>query len=166
MAPQSWIQRLGNRLGMPRLLRTMTYYPPLLGAGIRVVEVKDDLSSITIELKSAFATRNFMGTQYGGSIYSMCDPWLMLMLAGRLGTDYVVWDKAATVRFLKPGRSALRASFVITDADLERVRHELDTTGKSEPVFSVDVHDTNGVVVASVEKVIHAHKPSMRAAKR
>lgn len=159
---KTFFQRVQARIGMPRLLRAMTWYPPFLGAGIKVVSVRDDLSSLTIELKHSMATQNVVGTQFGGSIYSMCDPWLMVMLWSRLGDDCVVWDKAATVRFLKPGRTRLRATFELNDAQVARVRHELDTTGKSEPVFVVNVVDEAGVTVATVEKVLHAHKPSMK----
>ncbi|WP_348240556.1 DUF4442 domain-containing protein, partial [Salmonella enterica] len=72
----------------------------------------------------------YVGTQFGGSIYAMTDPFYMLMLMNNLGPDYIVWDKAASIRFRKPGRTDLFATFEITDAELNNVRLRLETEEK------------------------------------
>lgn len=162
MPDKTYLQRIAAKIGIRNMLKLMNLYPPYLGAGIRVAEVSDDARRITIELKRTLPTTNYVGTQFGGSIYSMCDPWFMLLLTTRLGDDAVVWDKAATVKFLRPGRTALRATFEISDERYDAVRLELDRVGKIEPVFIVNVLDAEGTLVATVEKVLHAHKPSMK----
>ena len=159
---KTWLQQLAGRIGFRWLAKGLSFYPPYLGAGIHLVEIADDVRSLTVELRHGVATANFMGTQFGGSIYAMCDPWFMLMLNAALGDEYVVWDKAATVRFLRPGRSRLRATFELSEVRVAEIRHTLDTVGRCEAMFSVDVLDEAGGIVASVEKLLHSHKPSMK----
>jgi hypothetical protein len=72
-----------------------------------------------------------------------------------LGRDYIVWDKAATIRYRKPGRGIVRAEFRLSDSQIDDIREKLRTLPKYEPVFSVEVRDEAGVVIAEVEKVLH-----------
>ena len=88
----------------------------------------------------------------------MTDAFYMLMLMANLGRGYIVWDKAATIRYRKPGRGTVRAEFRLTDAQLGDIREKLNTLPKYEPVFSVQVKDEAGVVIAEVEKVLHVRK--------
>src|SRR6185436_1285267 len=97
-------QSLNARLGARRLLRLMRFYPPYLGAGIRITEVSEDLRAVTVELALKAWNRNYVGTHFGGSLYAMCDPFFMFLVIQAMGPGYVVWDKAATIDFLKPGR--------------------------------------------------------------
>jgi hypothetical protein len=154
------LSTLAARLGKRRMLKLIGLYPPYLGAGIRVADVDGDIDAITLEMGLYPWNRNYVGTQFGGSLYSMCDPWFMLLLLWRLGPGYVVWDKAATIRFLKPGRGRVRARFELSQEQAEAVRAQLDSVGKAEPQFTVDVTDDQGVVLARVEKTLHAHKPA------
>jgi len=85
----------------------------------------------------------------------MTDPFYMLMLISNLGRDYIVWDKAATIRYRKPGKGTVRAEFRLSDSQIDDVREKLKSLPKYEPVFTVEVKDGAGVVIAEVEKVIH-----------
>src|SRR5258708_30519350 len=100
----------------------------------------------------------YVGTHFGGSLFAMTDAFYMLMLMANLGRDYIVWDKAATIRYKKPGRGTVRAEFRLSDSQIEDIREKLKTLPKYEPVFSVEVKDEAGVVIASVEKVLHVRK--------
>jgi hypothetical protein len=102
--------------------------------------------------------RNYVGTHYGGSLYSMTDPFYMLMLMENLGADYIVWDKAATIRFRKPGKGKVRAEFRLSDEQLNEIRSKLTTQEKYEPTFTVEVKDKSGEVVAEVQKVLHIRR--------
>jgi len=88
----------------------------------------------------------------------MADPFYMLMLMNNLGPGYIVWDKAASIRFRKPGKGKVRAEFRLSDAQLDDIREQLKTVAKYEPTFSVEVKDEAGDVVAVVEKVLHVRK--------
>ncbi|MGA9529428.1 MAG: DUF4442 domain-containing protein [Terriglobales bacterium] len=136
----------------------LNIWPPLLGAGIRIKRLQADWREIDVEMKFRFWNSNYVGTHYGGSLYSMTDPFYMLMLIENLGSDYIVWDKSASIRFRKPGKGTMRAEFRLTDSQIQEIRDKLQTQGKVEPVFMVQVKDESGALIAEVEKVLHVRK--------
>lgn len=140
------------------LFRWINWYPPFLGAGIRVKHVNHNEDAVEVEMKLRFWNKNYVGTHYGGSLYSMCDPFFMLILMRKLGKDYIVWDKAAQIRFLKPGTGKVRARFHIPDSKVQDIRNELETLGKSEYIFTAFVLDEKNNTVAEVEKLIYVKK--------
>ena len=137
------------------MLRLVNIWPPIAGAGIRV-RWGADMKSVEVEMKLRLWNRNFVGTHYGGSLYS--DPFYMLMLIKHLGAEYIVWDKSASIRFRRPGKGKVRAEFRITDAQLDDIREKLETLPKYEPTFTVEVKNEAGEVVAEVQKVLHVRK--------
>jgi len=138
------------------LERLINFYPPLLGAGIRSHTI--DKYTIHVEMKLTALNRNIVGTHFGGSLYAMCDPWFMLILMRALGTDYIVWDKAASIQFLQPGHGTMTATFHITQERIAEIRQEADLGQKIEPTFAVDVLDTQGQAIAHVEKLLYVRK--------
>ncbi len=139
------------------MLRLINVWPPLAAAGIRV-RWGADMKSADVEMKLRPWNQNFVGTHYGGSLYSMTDPFYMLMLISNLGPDYIVWDKAASIRFRKPGKGKVRAEFRLTDAQLDDIREQTNALPKYEPTFTVEVKDESGDVVAEVQKTLHIRK--------
>jgi hypothetical protein len=139
------------------MLRSINIWPPFFGAGIRV-KWSADHKGVDVEMKLRFWNRNYVGTHYGGSLYSMADPFYMLMLMENLGRDYIVWDKAASIRFRKPGKGKVKAEFRLTDAQLDEIRKKLKLQEKYEPTFVVEVKDESGDVVAEVQKVLHIRR--------
>lgn len=142
-------QRRGSRI-----LRLLNVWPPYVGAGIRV-RPSGDLRTYEVRMKLRWWNRNFVNTHFGGSLYSMCDPFFMLILIEALGRGYVVWDKAATIRFRRPGKGTVRANFHIPQERVEEIRAAADRGEKVEPVFTVEVLDEQGEVVAEVEKLLY-----------
>lgn len=140
------------------LLRIINFWPPFFGAGIRVKRIAPDMRAVDVEMKLRFWNANYVGTQFGGSLYSMTDPFHMLMLLENLGRDYIVWDKAACIRFRRPGKGKVKAEFRITEAQLEDIRQQLNVQQKIEPRFVVQVKDESGAVIAEVEKVIYIRR--------
>jgi hypothetical protein len=138
------------------MLRAINVWPPFFGAGIRVRWRSNQ--AVDVEMKLRFWNRNYVGTHYGGSLYSMADPFYMLMLMENLGRDYIVWDKAASIRFRKPGKGRVKAEFRLSDAQLDEIREKLKLQEKYEPTFTVEVKDEAGEVVAEVQKVLHIRR--------
>lgn len=136
----------------------LNLYPPYLGAGIRVRRVSPDFREIVVEMPLRFFNRNYVGTHFGGSLYAMVDPFYMLMLIKNLGPDYIVWDKAATIDFVKPGKGTVRAHFRLEEKVLQEIKERVQDGGKFLPTFTVEVRDTQGEVVARVEKVLYVRK--------
>ncbi len=133
-------------------------YGPYLGAGVRVTRVADEYRTFDVVMKLRFYNKNYFGTHFGGSLYSMCDPFFSIILVKNLGSDYIVWDKHAAIRFKKPGRSAVHVHFHIPQDRIREIRHLADTHGKTEPVFTVDVTDDENTVVAQVEKTVYVKR--------
>ncbi len=136
----------------------ISIYPPYLGAGVRVTHVATDFSSLEVRMRLHLWNQNYVGTQFGGSLYSMTDPFLMLMLMEQLGRSYVVWDKAASIRFRRPGRGTVRARFEMPAARVEEIRRAADAGEKVEPRFTIEIKDDAGEVVAEVEKLLHVRR--------
>ncbi len=138
--------------------RLINFYPPFIGAGIRMVGMDKASTTIKVEMKLRWWNKNVFGTQFGGALYMMCDPFFVAILMNNLGRDYIVWDKAASIQFLKPGRSKVTAVFHIPPDEIARVKAETDARGKYEPEYDVDVVDEAGVVVARVHKVLYVRR--------
>jgi len=152
------LQLLGGTKGSHALRRWINLWPPFLGMGIRIRRIAPDMKAVDVEMKLRFWNANYVGTHFGGSLFAMTDPFYMLMLMANLGRDHIVWDKAATIRYKKPGRGTVRAEFRLSDSQIDDIREKLKTLPKYEPVFSVEVKDEAGVVIAEVEKVLHVRK--------
>jgi Domain of unknown function (DUF4442) len=135
--------------------RLLNLWPPLLGAGIRITRIQADWKEVDVEMRLRWWNANYVGTQYGGSLYSMTDPFYMVMLIEILGRDYIVWDKAASIRFRRPGRGRVYAKFRIADAQVAEIREALRTEEKVEREFAIEVKDGEGVVIAEVKKLLH-----------
>lgn len=136
----------------------LNLWPPFLGAGIRVRRISSDWKEIDVEMKLRWWNRNYVGTHYGGSLYSMADPFFMVMLIENLGKDYIVWDKAASIRFRKPGRGTVSASFRLSDEQIGEIRQALNSQEKIERTFTAEIKDQSGIVVAEVEKLLHVRR--------
>lgn len=140
----------------------MSFWPPFLGAGIKVKFVSDDFTEVIVESKLHFWNQNYVKTQYGGTLFSMTDPFYMLMLIEALGKDYIVWDKSASIRFKKPGKTKVTAHFQLQQATLEHIRTTLNTQEKMDIEFKVDVKDENSDVIAEVSRLVYIRKKSSK----
>jgi acyl-coenzyme A thioesterase PaaI-like protein len=137
-------------------MRLINLYPPFVGAGIRVVRA--EAHTLTVQLGLHWFNRNLFGTQFGGSLYAMCDPFFVFILLNNLGPGYIVWDKAASIQFLKPGRGRVTATFHIAPEQVQAIRAQADAGEKVEPLFNVDVVDEAGQAIARVEKRLYVRK--------
>ncbi len=140
------------------MLKRINWYPPYLGAGIRVADVNDELTRIKVEMKMRWYNRNLVGTHFGGSLYSMCDPHYMFIVMQYLGKGYIVWDKSAKIDFKKPGERTVHAIFEISHEKLEEIKADVEKNGKNTYWFSTEVIGDGGQVVALVEKEIYVRK--------
>lgn len=138
--------------------RLINLWPPFLGAGIKVREISGDYTDFKVDMNLTLFNRNYVGTQFGGSIYAMTDPFYMLILMKNLGKDYIVWDKSAEVRFKLPGKGKLTAHFNISKEKIAEIKAQADTEYKAEPRFTVQVKDEQGNVVAEVDKVLYVRR--------
>jgi acyl-coenzyme A thioesterase PaaI-like protein len=139
-----------------RLLRWgFNLFPAYRGTGGRITYIAADWREIRVRLPLGVRTRNYVGTIFGGSMYGAVDPIYMVMLIRLLGPEYVVWDKAASIRFRRPGRGTLHARFTVDDAELAAIRDALTSAPSTERTYTVNLVDEEGTVHATVEKILH-----------
>jgi hypothetical protein len=134
------------------------FFPAYRGTGARFAYIAGDWREVRIKLPLNWRTRNYVGTIYGGSMYGAVDPVYMVMLINLLGPEYVVWDKAASIRFKKPGKTTLCARFVIDETETDAIKAALAEQEAIDRVYQIDLVDRDGVVHASVEKMIYIRR--------
>lgn len=134
-------------------------FPAYRGTGGRITYLAPDWSEVRIRVPLSWRTRNYVGTIYGGSMYGAVDPVYMLMLIKRLGPGYIVWDREATIRFRRPGRTTLHARFTLPSEEVAAIRDALPEPGdRIDRSWTVELWDADGTVHAIVEKVIHIRR--------
>lgn len=148
--PESWATR--------RLRWRFNLFYALAAGGARLTYIADDWREARVEVPLHWRTRNYVGTIFGGAMYAAVDPVYMVMLIHCLGPEFIVWDKAATIRFRKPGRSTLRAEFRLEDAELETIRRETAEKTSIDRVYQVELKDAEGIVCAEVEKTLYIRR--------
>ena len=134
------------------------FYPPYLFTGIKIAHISQDYRQITVTMKLHFYNKNYVGTHFGGSLFSMTDPFIMLMLIKNLGSDYLVWDQKSCIKFLKPGRGTVKAEFNITEELLNEIKENTKDRKKYFPQFETNIIDEKGIVVAKVTKTIYVKR--------
>ena len=133
----------------------MNLWPPFLFSGIRVERLSPDFRHARVRLRRLPATTNYVGTLFGGSLFAMTDPFWMFMIMRNLGPGYVVWDNAAQIDFVSPGRSSVTATFELTQEALDELVAAAEGGQKVLRWFEVDVVSDDGTVVAKVRKQVY-----------
>lgn len=144
------------------LRRIINLYPPYLGAGVRVERIAADWRELVVSMDLRWYNRNYVGTHFGGSLYTMVDPFFMLMLLNLLGDDYIVWDRRSRIDFEAPGRGRVKARFRVGDDELDEIRRKTIGGAKHLHDFCVQVVDPAGRVVAKVVKTLYIRRKKAR----
>jgi acyl-coenzyme A thioesterase PaaI-like protein len=142
------------------LEKAINFYGPFLGAGVKLEDMSKDYRYAKVTMPLRFYNKNYMGTQFGGSLYSMVDPWYMLMLIKNLGKEYIVWDKGANIRFKKPGKGKVYAEFTLSESIIQEIKSHVDVNTKMDYVFNVEIKDDQGKLICEVDKVVYIRKKS------
>ena len=141
-----------------RLLRRgFNLFPAYRFSGGKITYVRRDQREIHVKIPLSWRTRNYVGTVFGGSMYAAVDPIYMVMLIRVLGDDFTVWDKAARIRFEKPGRSMLFARCELTDEELEAIRG-LEPGENMDREYEIALTDESGTTHATVEKTVYVRR--------
>ncbi len=141
--------------------KIINIYPPYRGAGIRI-RFKDNGKRIISTIKLKWYNRNYVGTHFGGSLYSMCDPHFMWLLIENLGSGYIIWDRSAKIHFKKPARGTITAEFHIPEEEYQEIRQKADQGTTVYPLFTANVTDQSGEVVAIVEKELYVKRKTKK----
>ncbi|WGW13683.1 DUF4442 domain-containing protein [Saxibacter everestensis] len=145
-----------------RLKRLMNVWPPFIGAGIRVQSISDDFTSALVRMRLTKLNRNYVGTHFGGSLSAMTDPFFMMLALQQFGRDYVVWDKAAEIEFVAPGRSTVYAHFELPASAVNEIRQATEDGSKALPWFDVDITAEDGSMIARVRRQLYVRRKPAR----
>ena len=137
-------------------------WPPFLFSGIKLTELSNDWRHARVVLRLRPWNRNYVGSQFGGSLFSMTDPFWMLLILHQLWRDYIVWDRAAEISFEKPGRGHVSATFDVTPEIIDELRAAAAGGEKVLRWFDTDVVADDGTVVAKVRKQIYVRLKKSR----
>jgi acyl-coenzyme A thioesterase PaaI-like protein len=141
-------------------IKMINWYPPYIGAGIKLKKVNQDKTRMEVELRKTWFNKNLFGTHFGGSLYAMCDPFYVFIVHNYLGKGYVVWDKSAEIKFIKPGTGKVKAIFEISQEKLLELKWKVDHIGKHTVFFETVITNEDKEVVAKVRKEIYMRKKS------
>lgn len=140
--PASWLKVL------------MNWWGPFWGTGIRVETISDDFRFVRVIIKRRWYNGNYVGVHFGGSLFAMTDPFYMLMLIRNLGKNFIVWDKAATIHFKKPGKGTLYAEFELNIERLEEIRQTAYSAGKLDAQFEINIYNSSQEIIAQIQKTV------------
>ena len=146
---------MAARMTPKRLKLWVNWWPPFLFSGVRLLDISDDWRNARVRLKLRWYNRNYVGTQFGGLLFAMTDPYWMIMVMECLGPEYIVWDKAAKIEFISPGRSDVYAQFQVRDQDLDELRAAAAGGDKVLRWFTVEVRTADDFLVARVQKQLY-----------
>ncbi|MBS1618076.1 MAG: DUF4442 domain-containing protein [Bacteroidetes bacterium] len=135
--------------------RSLNIWPCIWCTGSRIKFVSGDFRELHVQLSLNWRTRNRVGTVYGGSIYSSVDPYYMLMMMEILGRDYIVWDKGASVKFVRPITDKVKCRFLISDELVEKVKAEIAVNGQYVFELPLEYVDDEGKVYAVFTKTVY-----------
>lgn len=143
----------------PKVFRLgVSLWPPYLGAGIRCTFMREDWREARVQMKLRWYNRNFVGTHFGGSLYSMTDAFYAVMLLNVLNSEYWVWDQKSSIEYLKPGTSHVHTSFKIDDDLIARIRAGTDGGEKYLEDIVTDIIDEQDEVIARVTRTLYVRK--------
>ena len=143
----------------PSTLRRMfNLWPPFLCCGIHVETIADDWHYARVRLKLRWYNRNYVRTHFGGNLFSMTDPFWMVLTMEALGRDYIVWDKAGAIDFVAPGRADVFAEFRLDDAVLDELRAATANGEKVLRWFETEIKTAGGELIAKVRKQLYVRR--------
>lgn len=132
----------------------------------RIVSVSEDLGVVELSIPLSWRNRNYVGTMFGGSMLSATDPILMVQLINLLGDEFVVWDKSVQLRFRRPARTEVKATFSFSEDELEQIRKTCREQGEMELNKEIELRDRAGEVVARGTKTLYVADKAFRAKKQ
>lgn len=121
----------------------------------KILTVSEDLMYVKIKIPLSIKNRNYVGTIFGGSLFSATDPIYMIQLLNILGKNYVVWDKSATINFRRPAKETVFSEFILSQDDINLIKNKVLEHGEFNLVKTPNIVDKNGVVIAELSKTVY-----------
>ena len=139
-------------------IKLINYYPPYLGAGIKVTHINEDFTCIDVSMRMHWWNKNLFGTHFGGSLASMTDPFFVFIIMMNLGKGYIVWDKSSNINFRKPGVGTMSCRFELSPSQLKEIKSKVDAVGKLDVPLKVHIYNAKKELICDVDKVVYVKK--------
>ena len=133
-------------------------YPPLFFQRIWVQKFHEGFRGVDVKINKSLFNKNYNGSIFGGTIYAATDPFYALLfdqLLQRHGFKIRVWLKSASIRYVKPGRSALFFTIIVSDHMLNEAIEALNTNGKFVKAYPMEIKNAAGEICATVMNEIY-----------
>lgn len=138
-----------------RLRRAMNLWPPLAGSGIRIAEISEDWRYGRVELNLAPWNANMHGVAFGGSLYSITDFLLGIIVARVLGQEFEAWTRTGTFQYLAPGRDGAYLEVEITHELEDWIRATIAEDGYCNVPYTCVIYNRDGSVVGIGQQSLH-----------
>jgi hypothetical protein len=130
-------------------------FPSYRRGGGRVIFFSSDMQEIHVKVSLNWQTRNYVGSVFGGTLYAAVDPMYMIQLIWILGKDYVVWDKSASMKFIRPVKTTIYGKFEISDELINTIKEEVANNGKYIIDCPITLQDKDGNVYYTASKQVY-----------
>lgn len=122
----------------------------------RIEYISDDLKTFRIKIPMSYKNRNYVGSIFGGSLFAAVDPIPMIQLMYILKEEYIVWDKAAQIKFKKPARENVYATFEFTNEEIDLIIRKVKENNEFEHPKVTQITNKKGdVIYCEVTKTIY-----------
>ncbi|MEW8030135.1 MAG: DUF4442 domain-containing protein [Candidatus Thiodiazotropha sp.] len=127
----------------------------------KITYVSKDLLNVKIKLPISYKNKNYIGSIFGGSLFSSVDPIPMVQLINLLEHKYIIWDKSAQIIFNIPARDDLYAEFTFNEEELNQIREQVEKDNETVIVKTTCLTNKDQTkVFCEVRKTIYISKKS------
>ena len=121
----------------------------------RITHVSDDLHVVQVKIPLSYKNKNYVGSMFGGSLFSATDPIYMIQLMQILGKEYVVWDKSTEIRFKRPAYTHAYVTFEFNTNEITEIIEKVKQEKEIDWVKNLKITDGKDTVFTELNKTIY-----------
>lgn len=143
----------------------MRLYPPLLLQRVWVKRFDKDFRGVQVSIIKSFLNKNYNGSIFGGTIFAAADPFYPVLFDRILQSPerkLKIWSKSSVINYLKPATGNLKFNITITEQQIQEVLGVLNTNGKYEGTFPVEIFSNNNEICASLNNEVYIRDLNFR----
>ncbi len=144
--------------------KRIEWYPVFWLMRIKVMELSPGWRSIRIRLPHSWIATNVGGSLFGGFQACLADP-IAAMACVKVFPGYSVWTRSLHLDFQHPGLTDLELRFSFGQEQLEKIRKDLETKGRSTPDFEYGFYLADGTLSTLVKAKVAIRPKGYRRAK-
>jgi acyl-coenzyme A thioesterase PaaI-like protein len=138
------------------LFKTMFNISPMYKRSCgKITFVSDDLHIVKIKIKLNYKNRNYVGSMFGGSLFSATDPIYMIQLMQILGNEFVVWDKSSEIRFKRPAYENVYANFEFSQQEIDTIKKRVESEQEMDYEKALIITNNKGIVYTELNKTLY-----------